>query len=241
MIEMSSAVKDLFSALSKVQSTIKDAKMDSKNPHFQSKYASLGAVYEACRTQCAAQGICITQLATTVDGRPAVWTMLGHTSGQWIRSLLVVPADKPTAQGMGSALTYGRRYALSAIVGIAADEDDDGNVAETQTRRPEPKQSQPARQTAPAPTPHNPNAAFVFPAGKYKGRDIESLSHDELRGWYHYFADKTAPGETQKGWVGEGMVIARKILDRDKKGFENEVPNQNDHQIAPNELDNIPF
>lgn len=234
MIEMSTEVKDLFQALSKVQATIKDAKMDSKNPHFQSKYASLGAVYEACRTQCAAQGICITQLATTVDGRPAVWTMLGHTSGQWIRSLLVIPADKPTAQGMGSALTYGRRYALSAIVGIAADEDDDGNVAETSHRQPAPRPQAPAQAAAPAAAHTGEAGSFVFPQGKFKGRRMDSISSGELMHWIEYFEGS---GQPPKGWLVEALKLAKAYCTKviEAEGYEHSQPQQQ------SDLDGIPF
>lgn len=251
MITMSAEMGEMFVALAKAQGSIKDAKMDKENPHFRSKYASLSSVHDAIKAELSKNGIAVSQHCHSADGKSVtIITLLGHSSGQWMQSSLTMPLDKVTPQGMGSAITYGRRYALAAVVGIASDEDDDGNVAERQAPAPQQRQQSapprqaPQQQAKPqqtVPAAHNPNAIFVFPAGKYKGRDIASLTHDELRGWYHYFADKTAPGETQKGWVGEGMAIARKILDRDKEGFANEVPGNNDFAPAPTDLDYIPF
>ena len=81
---------------------------------------------------------------------------------------------------------------------------------------------------------------FFFPAGKHKGRNINALSHDELRGWYHFFADK---GEQPKGWVAEAMTIARALLDKDKAEAANEIPTptDSDKPMFDPELDNIPF
>lgn len=235
MIEMSTEVKDLFAALAKVQKTITDAKMDSVNPHFRSKYASLASVYEACRKLCAENNISISQLATTVDGNPAVWTMLGHASGQWIRSLLIVPADKQTPQGMGSALTYGRRYALSAIVGIAADEDDDGNASEAQSQQqPKPQQQRPAPQSAAPQSPYTGDASnFVFPAGKFKGRRMASISSGELIQWIEYFEGS---GQEPKGWLVDALKLAKQYVGKviEAEGLEAGNPIQS-------QLDDIPF
>lgn len=236
MIEQSAEIKDLFSALAKVQLTIKDAKMDSTNPHFKSRYASLAAVYETCRAACAKEGICITQLATTVGNSPAVWTMLGHSSGQWLRSLLVVPADKATAQGMGSALTYARRYSLSAIVGIAADEDDDGNHAETQARQHSaPTQPPPARlqQAQPTSLPSEPES-YIFPSGKFKGRRMDSIATGELIDWIRFFEEKSLE---PKGWTVEALRLAKAFVNKCLEAEGLEMPGQH----APQDIDNIPF
>jgi hypothetical protein len=100
------------------------------NPHFRSKYADLGAVWEACRDALTANGLSVMQMPVDVaDGRVGLTTMLLHESGEFVSSTVSTPLTKNDAQGVGSALTYLRRYALAAMVGVVADEDDDGNAA----------------------------------------------------------------------------------------------------------------
>ena len=130
-MEQSETIGKISEALAKAQGSIKHAIFDSTNPHFKSKYASLSAVMDACKQPLSDNGIAIIQGASVVEKRLLISTMLAHTSGEWIRDSLSINLEKDTAQGIGSAITYGRRYALSAIVGIVADEDDDGNAAST--------------------------------------------------------------------------------------------------------------
>ena len=106
---------------------------DSKNPHFKSEYASLAAVIDAIRKPLADSGLALYQSATTVsdDGGKmfvVVKSILIHESGDCIEDELPMPIAKNDAQGIGSAITYGRRYAAMAICGLAPD-DDDGNEA----------------------------------------------------------------------------------------------------------------
>ena len=70
------------------------------------------------------------------DGTVVVETMLTHTSGEWVRSELALPLAKHDPQGVGSAVTYGRRYGLAAIIGVVADVDDDANHASGKTNAP---------------------------------------------------------------------------------------------------------
>jgi hypothetical protein len=136
---MSSEIGKLAEALAKAQMEIKGAIKECKNPFFNSRYADLATVWDACREPLSKQGLAVIQ---TTDGTPdqmVILTTLAHSSGQWIRGRLVikpiasrVSKDDPrleiTPQTIGSCLTYGRRYALAAIVGVAP-EDDDGNSA----------------------------------------------------------------------------------------------------------------
>jgi hypothetical protein len=125
----SESVAALFAALSKVQAVIRGAKKDAVNPHLKNKYADLASVWDACREALVANGFCVVQ--TGRQSGPAgvcVVTTLGHSSGEWIRGEMYMPAQKPDAQGFGSALTYARRYGLAAIVGVSP-EDDDANEA----------------------------------------------------------------------------------------------------------------
>jgi len=122
-------INELAAALSRAQGAIKGALKDSLNPHFKAKYADLASTWDACREQLAKNELSVVQMPDVSDtGGIAVETILMHSSGQWISSRFVMPVPKPDAHGVGSAITYARRYALAAMVGIAP-EDDDGNKA----------------------------------------------------------------------------------------------------------------
>lgn len=127
--EHTAALNELLAALAKAQGQISSAKKDKKNPFFKSSYADLSSVWEACREPLASNGLSVIQ---TVEGSKTemfLVTWLGHSSGQWIKSKLPMLLQKFDPQSQGSAITYARRYALSAMVGICADEDDDGERA----------------------------------------------------------------------------------------------------------------
>ena len=120
---------DLSAALSKAQASMQAAKFDKTNPHFKNKYASLAAVIDAIRKPLAENGLAYTQTTEIRDGGFVLVTTLRH-GAQWVASEYPLPiAAKP--QELGSALTYARRYSLSAIACIAADEDDDAEGART--------------------------------------------------------------------------------------------------------------
>lgn len=126
MYKTSNELKDLFSALSKAQSNIENATKNSINPHFGSKYANLAEVLNVIREPLSSNGLCILQTVDEIDGKIYLLTTLAHTSGQYIISRMPLLITKNDCQGLGSALTYSRRYSIAAICGIAQ-EDDDGN------------------------------------------------------------------------------------------------------------------
>ena len=123
-MKTSEQISELAAALAAAQGMMENAIMNRTNPHFKSRYADLAAIFDAARKPLSANGLAVVQ--TIGDG--VLHTRLLHTSGQWIASEHPLPmAGRP--QEIGSALTYARRYSLSALIGIAADEDDDANVA----------------------------------------------------------------------------------------------------------------
>jgi hypothetical protein len=125
----SESIKELATALSKVQGELTYAKKDSANPFFKSTYADLESVWGACRSLMAANGLSVIQMpGNFFEGRMWLITRLCHSSGEWIEQEMSVPVQKADAQGAGSALTYMRRYALAAFVGVVQ-ADDDGNAA----------------------------------------------------------------------------------------------------------------
>lgn len=123
-------INELAVALAKVQGSITHAVKDSMNPHLKNKYADLASVWEACRKQLAENGLSIAQLPDGLEDNCLLLdTTMFHISGQWISSRIKMPMPKQDPQGYGSALTYARRYALAAMVGVYQDDDDaDGAV-----------------------------------------------------------------------------------------------------------------
>lgn len=134
MIEQSESIAALAASMAKAQATVYGAIKDSANPAFKqggsvSKYADLASVWEACREQLTSNGLSVVQFpGEMVDNRMTMTTQLCHSSGEWMRATLSIPLSKVDAQGYGSAVTYARRYALAAVVGVCP-EDDDGNAA----------------------------------------------------------------------------------------------------------------
>ena len=127
----SESIANLTLALSIVQGKMSHAKKDSANPFFKSKYADLESVWDSCRSLLADNGLAILQfpgLYSELDKSMSLTTVIGHKSGEWISQEMSVPVTKADAQGAGSALTYMRRYALAAVVGVVQ-ADDDGNAA----------------------------------------------------------------------------------------------------------------
>jgi hypothetical protein len=136
-MQQSETIGKLSEALSKVQAVLEGAKLDSENPFFKSKYSDLTSVWSACRKPLAENGLSVIQTcqSETAD-MVIVETMLCHTSGEWVRGRLAMRPVKADPQGVGSCITYARRYSLAAIVGVAP-EDDDGNVASGHSKQTE--------------------------------------------------------------------------------------------------------
>ena len=124
----SDKIDKLAAALAKAQSEMKGAEKKSGNPFFNSGYADLHTVIESSFPHLTKNGLSVIQGNESRPGEFFVTTMLLHESGQWIKSKLKMPVEKATPHSVGSAITYGRRYGLSAITGLAQ-YDDDGNAA----------------------------------------------------------------------------------------------------------------
>ena len=132
----SESIAALAKAIALSQLHVENALKSSTNPHFKSKYADLADILNTVRPVFSANGIAIVQAPTFESGVASVETMLCHESGEFISSVCSSPVSKQDAQGIGSAITYLRRYSLAAMCGIAQ-EDDDGQhaVQEPQTQR----------------------------------------------------------------------------------------------------------
>jgi hypothetical protein len=122
-------INEIAAALAKAQSKIKTAIKDSTNPHFRSKYADLASVREACADALSTNDIAVVQAHGFDGAHVTLTTRLVHKSGQWLESVYLIKPTKEDPQGYASATTYARRISLSSMVGVVADEDDDGNAA----------------------------------------------------------------------------------------------------------------
>ncbi len=168
--QWSPTIGALAAALAKAQGVMGGAKKDAINPHFRAKYADLASIWDACREPLSVSGLAVIQLTQPATGGVTVVTILAHASGEWIRSELFMPCAKPDAQGLGSAITYARRYALAAIVGVAP-EDDDAEGA-VRSRAPELAKTRAAVTEAAPPQP------IVVPTAEAEADKLLEISND---------------------------------------------------------------
>ena len=128
----SEQLNELATALSKAQAEMPAVPMNAVNPFLKNKYADLAEMIRVASPVLAKHGLSISQQPVSMEGQVGVTTTLLHTSGQWIEDTISLPLGdekgKSLAQVAGSIITYLRRYSYGAIVGLATDEDTDGNA-----------------------------------------------------------------------------------------------------------------
>ena len=155
----SDSIGALLGALSKAQAAFppipknKTAQIKSDKATYSYRYADLADIIEAVKPALTANGLSISQHPEQVERGIVITTLLGHESGEWLESAFTVPGATATAQNVGSIITYARRYALASVLGVAPDEDVDGQTI------PEPSSTKKAgagRDFEPV-TPTNPN------------------------------------------------------------------------------------
>ena len=177
MIRMSDSVAKIFPAFLKAQEKFDVALKDSDNPFHKSKYADFSSVLEAVAEHLHANKIAFQQHPHSEDGKIGVSTILIHESGEWISSEFSMPIPKLSFQEAGGGITYARRYALQAICGITA-EDDDGNritSAERSQSQARPAAKAPAKQDA---SPRNAGVQKTKPAiqqGAVQAYEVKDL------------------------------------------------------------------
>jgi len=125
-MERSESIKQLATSLCAFQGEVEKIKKTATNPFFKSKYANLADILDIIRVPLAENGLSFVQFP---KGEYGLETMLMHTSGEWLSESYQMKPTKDDPQGAGSVITYQRRYALSSILGLNVDEDDDGNKA----------------------------------------------------------------------------------------------------------------
>jgi hypothetical protein len=134
----SDSITALSKAYCKFQAEVKNPANSAVNPFYKSKYAPLNEILNDVRPLLSKHGLSVIQSPGSADGEHiTITTLLLHESGEWLEGdPLTLRADKATPQGAGICSTYGRRYALSALLGISSEDDDDGNGAERQKSTP---------------------------------------------------------------------------------------------------------
>lgn len=188
MFETSPTTDKLDAALAEAQKLIHPAKENAVNPHFRSTYADLASCWEACRPALAATKISLTQWPLhSTDGRVHLVTRLAH-AGEWIRCSFSIPAGKQDAHGYGSTITYLKRFALCAALGIATEDDDGNGAVETPkaiVKKPSPSPAAKAPKAEPG--------VYVITFGKFKGKTLNECSKEELKNYAAWI-----DGECQK-------------------------------------------
>lgn len=170
-MQTSESLKELATALAQAQREMGSAAKGADNPFFKSKYADLAEVVKAIKEPLANNGLSYTQFPITEGESAGVITWLMHDSGEWMKSEYTLPLSKFDAQSVGSCITYARRYALQAIAGIPAG-DDDGNDANKAA--PKAKAKKPM-------VPEASVSAAIERLGEGKGSVEELLAHWQTR------------------------------------------------------------
>lgn len=175
----SATISEFATAFSKAQGQMVNASKSADNSFFNKAYADLAAIVDAIKKPLADNGLCYVQTTDiSREGEVIVETTLLHNSGEWISSLLAMRPVKTDPQGIGSCLTYARRYALQTIMGLAA-EDDDGNAASgtgTKVTQPQSTNKPPATEQKPAQRPARPSE----PAPKPPLVDIRETASEQV-------------------------------------------------------------
>jgi hypothetical protein len=129
-MKQSEQINELASALAKAQGEMQPATFDRVNPHFKSKYATLTSIMEAVKAPLSKHGLAVVQTLEGPRDAMTLVTRVVHSSGQWIADDgIPLILDKANMQGLGSAISYAKRYGISALLSVVADEDDDAEAA----------------------------------------------------------------------------------------------------------------
>jgi hypothetical protein len=178
----SETIGNISAALAAAQAFMPAVPKDSTNPHFKSKFASLDGIVERTKPVLAKHDLAIVQgTSESAPGTVCVTTMLVHKSGEYLLTSVTVPLVKNDPQGVGSAITYGRRYGFAAILSLAADEDDDGNSS---SHKPEAVKA--ATKAAPLKSLDDTN---VMPTGPYAGKELIEVPTAELQALAKYLRE----------------------------------------------------
>ena len=205
-MQKSEDISELAKAMIGFHKKLSPIAKNKKNPFFNSKYVGLPDILELVRPILCENNLSISQLlSSSAEGDPVITTMLMHSSGQYINSSFIVTVEPTTtkkdqtprkrAQGIGSATTYGKRYSLCAVLGIAEVEDDDANYASGNYEQPKKQLLQ--------------DKLIQKPKDQGVPYDPENTEHTERLG-----AKLNALGIDKKYWIDIGDKMKGKTADK---------------------------
>lgn len=200
----------LAEALAKAQGELTHAAKDSRNPHYNSTYASLTAVLDASLKTLSNHGIACAQPLEFKDGIHFVVTTLIHTSGEVLKSyypLLIDPGSMHNPQKLGSAVTYARRYSLAAMVGIGQEDLDANDVSIEQHPKEDVTHHNDPLKTSVM-------ATFRIPIGKkYKGKTFDEVGPQELSSFIGWLKDEAQKNKKPlQGSAKQTVMLAEEYL-----------------------------
>lgn len=177
-------MKSIIASFIKAQAQIQNAVKDAKNPHFKNNYATLESVLDAVKPVANANGLAIIQVNGRDEKGDYVETILAHETGEMLTSKCYLHFSKQDMQGLGSAITYARRYSLAAMFSITQ-EDDDGNTANSLPRM----DVQPIKRTSAD------LGDYIIPIGKdIKGKRLKDAKREEIEGLLKWLEGKEING-----------------------------------------------
>ena len=206
-MKKSETITELSKAFAKTQKEMKQPLKDANNPFFKSKYVPLENVVEAITESASKNGLSFTQYPSSDEaGNVTVGTLVMHESGEWIEyDPIKMKPVKNDPQSIGSAITYAKRYALSAIFGITSDQDDDGNEA-TQAKK------QPAKQQAQASDPRIDKKLAqgyqqeIIAIGEAKGKQDGSIAR-----WFLQHLNVAEFSQIKQSQVAQAEELLKKL------------------------------
>jgi hypothetical protein len=195
-MQTSDTLGKFATAMAKAQATMGGAAKDSRNPHFNSAFADLASVVNAVKGPLSTNGIAFVQMPSSTGDLVSVTTRLVHSSGEWMQCTLSARPRKNDPQGVGSVVTYLKRYTLQAMCGVPS-EDDDGNAGsrEPEPRRPERRPVDTSKAIAAIEavwTEHYTGTIHAFASSKQWA--LSALDGDELRDLYRAVGAGTVKG-----------------------------------------------
>ncbi len=227
-MQSSETIVNLAKALALVQAELKPVKKDSKNPFFKSDYASYESVKESAQPSLSKHGLSVLHVpVVTTGGEQALECVLLHNSGEWISGVYVIHPEKNTPQGVGSAITYAKRYSFESLVGIVTTDDDGEGAMDrrpAQLVRPQAKAEAanaaakllakhgvPVEKSLTAESPLLDLCEYKIPMGKkHKGKRLGDVPVEELNSFLDWLKDQPEINDAGQ----EFLLIGNAYLDR---------------------------
>lgn len=212
-------MKEFVKAFLKAQSEMHHAKLDSKNPHFKSEYASLESVLDAIKPALNNHGLILIEKVCQLNDKQFINTQIIHESGELIESMTPIIVDRAGPQAFGSGISYARRYALEALCAIGS-KDDDGNAAEKDKPEEQKQESKPESKPKSKPSSVKgghlvkmKNAGeYVVKFGKSKGKTLTDMGVSSVSNMIGFINNKAEAKFRDSEQAKEFLFFADQFL-----------------------------